>query len=508
MKPLAPSPTALRVTIFLLTAMEFLQSGMVAFAAGPIMGETGASPEEFSVATAGYAALAVLTIAKQRWLVERLGWRRYVQVSLIIFAFGALICADSRGFGEFFVGRCVMGLGGAAFMTSGRVMVQHIAGPKRFGGIKWFATGLGAGIALAPGLAALAVAHDAWTSIFVFLAVLAGVTAMIAAFALPSDTIAVHERTQSHPVLVASLAAGAFLLLFVLQRIQYDFYSNLSLLALGLGLAVMLLWHPVVAMRRHERPLLALRALAQKRYAVGLAVYFVCYVALGANTYMLPVLMQRTLGFPWQVVGGFQTLGLSAALATWFVMAWTLPRWPKPKKFFVAGFLALAGFGLQLSGLTSGADLWRQILPALLLNGAFIMLLMATTASQTFRDFQHHEGTMTNAQQLKNMVGQIGAAVGVAAATIVLQWRTTEHYAVLNGRYSAGNPIYGEAVQRLSDVLAAHLPAGQAGGAAVAQLAQQLSQQAGLLACLDYFFIVAVIGLIGAAVMAAQRVME
>jgi hypothetical protein len=42
----------------------------------------------------------------------------------------------------------------------------------------------------------------------------------------------------------------------------------------------------------------------------------------------------------------------------------------------------------------------------------------------------------------------------------------------------------------------------------VAQLAQQLAQQAGLLACLDYFAVVAVVGLVGAAIMALQRVME
>jgi hypothetical protein len=223
---------------------------------------------------------------------------------------------------------------------------------------------------------------------------------------------------------------------------------------------------------------------------------------------MLPVLMQRTLGFPWQVAGAFQSLGLAAALITWFMMTWMLPRSPAPKKYFVAGFLALAAFGWRLSGLTGSADLWRQILPALMLNGAFIMLLMATTASQTFRDFQHHEAIMTSAQQVKNMAGQIGASVGVAAATILLQWRTAHHYAALNGRYAVGDPSYDQAVQNLSTALSPHLASGQAGAAAIAQLARQLVQQASLLACLDYFMVIAVVGLTGAVVMGLQRVME
>ncbi len=505
----APTPRALRPTILLLSAMEFLQAGTIAFAAGPIMGEIAASPEEFSMATAGYAAVAVLTIAKQRWMVERLGWRRYVQLSLVVFAVGALICGSSRGFGEFLVGRCVMGLGGAAFMTSARVMVQHIApGPSRFGGIRYFATGLGGGIALAPALAAFAVAHDSWSAIFYGQAVLAIVTAMVASFALPTEAIAVHQRSQSHPVLVAALAAGSLLLLFVLQRLQYDLYTNLWLLVLGVVGAALLLAQPVIVMRRHHRPLLALRALAHPRYILGVALFSTCYVALGANNYVLPVLMQRTLGFAWQVVGGVQSLGLAAALVTWGVLGWALPRWPAPKKYFVAGFMALAAFGWRLSLVTLGSDLMTQVLPALAFNGAFLMLLMSTTAMQTFRDLQHDEGIMTNAQQLKNMVGQIGTAVGVAGATVLLQWRTNAHYAVLNSRLTGGGVAYEDATRTLADALAPNLPAGQALPAALGQLAQQLNQQAALLACLDYFFLVFVVGLLGAIVMGVQRVME
>ena len=52
-------PRLLLLTIFLLTATEYLQSGMIAFGAGPIMGEIGAAPEEFSLASAIYACVAV-----------------------------------------------------------------------------------------------------------------------------------------------------------------------------------------------------------------------------------------------------------------------------------------------------------------------------------------------------------------------------------------------------------------------------------------------------------------
>ena len=88
-------PQLLFFTIFLLNAVEYLQSGMIAFGAGPIMGEIGAAPEEFSLISAVYACVAIAAIAKQRWFAERLGWRRFVVLSLVFFMAGAVVCATS-----------------------------------------------------------------------------------------------------------------------------------------------------------------------------------------------------------------------------------------------------------------------------------------------------------------------------------------------------------------------------------------------------------------------------
>lgn len=509
-KPSFPRPPeSLLLTVFLLTTLEFLQLGMIAFAAGPIAGHIGAAPEEYSLATTCYACVAILTISKQRWLVERLGWRRFVQSSLTVFMLGAGVCAGSDSFPQFLAGRAVMGLGGAAFMTSARVIINLIPpSPMRFVGIKYFATGLACGIAFAPGIAAMVVANDRWEAIFGILAVLAVVTAVVATRALPTDLAPRDLRSQSHPILVLSLAGGSFLLLYALQRSQYDFFGNGALLAAGSGAGLLALYYAFRAMHRHERPLLALKALKKPKYIGGVALFSICYVLLGANNYMLPVFMQRTLGFSWQAVGEVQSLGLLSVLAGWFVMAWMLPKWPGAKKFFLVGFLALAGFGWQLSRLNAEAGLWTEILPALAGNGIFLMLVMATTAIQTFRDVQHNEAVLSNAQQLKNMVAQFGMALGIALATISLQWRTAEHYDALRGRFSLGDPVYVEAIQQLSDTLSASVGSHQAFALAAAHLAQQLSQQAALLACLDYFSAIAWVGVLGTLVMAGQRLMR
>lgn len=506
--PSAP-PFALLGTIFLLTLLEFLQTGMIAFAASPIMGEIGASPEEFSLTTVAYAAVAISTISKQRWLVERLGWRNFVMVSLGLFILGCAICAASSSYQMFMAGRVVMGMGGAAFMTTGRVLVNLIPpSPQRFAGIKYFATGLAAGIAFAPGLASLSVAHDEWSSIFILLMLVAAVAGVFALLSLPTDLVPVHLRSQSHPVLFMSLACGSFLVLYALQRSQYDFFTDATMLISIVGCGALAMYYFFRAVRRHERPLLELQNLRHPRYVVGVALFMLCYVLLGANNLMLPMLLQRALGVPWEIVGQVQTLGLSSALLAWFVMMWALPKWPEPKKFLVAGFCSLAIFGGQMSRLTVSVHIWTDILPALAFNGIFLMFVMATTAMHTFRDVQHHETVLSHAQQLKNMLAQFGTALGIASSTLLMQWRSTEHYSALAVRFGPNDPIYTQALHALSQALGSNGAGPNADSMALAQLAQLVTQQATLMACLDYFSVVAVVGVLGAAAMALQRLMK
>jgi len=504
----SPAP-ALLLTIFLLTVLEFLQIGMIAFAAGPIMGEIGASPEEFSLTTAAYACVAISTISKQRWMVERLGWRNFVLLSLAVFVLGCAICAGSGSYPAFLAGRAVMGLGGAAFMTTGRVLVNLIPpSPKRFTGIKFFATGLGAGIAFAPGLASFAVAHDRWHAIFAILIGLALLAAILAARSLPTDLVPEDLRSQSHPLLFMALASGSFVVLYVLQRSQYEFFSDTTMLLAGLGCGAFAMYYFFRGLRRHQRPLLGLQALRHPRYVVGVSLFTLCYVILGANNYMLPVLMQRALGFSWETAGQIQTMGLLSALATWLLMIWALPKWSAPKKFLVGGFVALAIFGAQLSRIDGDVSLWHDVLPALACNGVFLMLVMATTATQTFRDVQHHEAVFSHAQQLKNMTAQFGTAVGLAAATLMLQWRSTAHYGVLNNRFVLGDPAYTQSLHDLTQVLTTRGGGAQSESMAMTYLAQLLGQQATLLACLDYFSVIAMIGAVGALAMFCQRLMK
>lgn len=498
-------------TIFLLTVLEFLQSGMIAFSASPIMGETGTSPEEYGFITAAYACVAIIMISKQRWIVERTGWRRYIWCSITVFITGAAICAESDSYHELLTGRVIMGIGGASFMTGARVLVNLIPpSPKRFVGIKVFATGLAVGMALAPLLASLSVSEFTWSGIFYILIIIACIAFVTSAFCLPDSAPEVKVKSDTHPFLLMFLAGGAFSLLWALQRSNYNFYSDSLILIIIAVTAITAIIYFLRGLSRHTgTPLLMVRELFNnKRYIAGVLIFSMCYLILGMNNYLIPQFLETAMGYSWSTAGIWHAVGLSSAVVAWLIMGKVMPKKPGSKKFFIIGFLSLSVYGLMMTRLTPTANIISDILPALLFNGVFMMLVMATAAVQTFREVQHNETVFSHAQQVKNMASQFFMAIGITTATVGLQWRTTVHYAILNTRVSEADPRYQTALNTVASLYERHTSSARADSMAISWISQVVKQQATLLGVMDFYWCIFIVGVVSAVIMACQKMMK
>jgi hypothetical protein len=302
------------------------------------------------------------------------------------------------------------------------------------------------------------------------------------------------------------LLCASFAMLYSLQRFYYDFYGDVlpAMLTFACGTAGMLFYFR--GQVRDARPLLRLREVLRVRYLFGLAVFFFAYLMLGANNYVIPAMLLGSLGYAWETVGDVEALGLSAALLTWIVLSRLLPRSPAPRKYLVTGFAALALFGLLLARIDSEANAWTHVLPALALNSVFLLTVLPVTAMQTFREMEHDESVFSHAQQLKNMMAQAGIAVGITLATIGQQWRTAVHYSTLSAQVNPYNPVFDATIEQFQRAFAASMAPAEAAKAALARVAQMLAQQASMLANIDHFAAIAVLGTLGIAVILRQKV--
>ena len=498
----------LYLTMFILSLVEFLQSSMTAFAAGPIMGEISISPEDFSLIASAYASGAILAISMQRWFVERIGGRRYIQASSTLFIIGTVLCALSHDFNSFLLGRVTTSLGCGALFTSSRMIIHHLlAGPNRFMGIKSLATGVSFGIAVSPWLASVAVSHETWSAIYWILAGVGVCAFVLASFSLSIVPVKTSgEKSEVEVLQQVLLAGGSFGLLYSLQRLYYDFYGNATIVSLELATSLIALYFYLRNQKQSVHPLLRVGDMLSARYLSGLALFAFAYIMLGANNYLVPLMLQKTMGYSWQAVGNFEALGLSVAFVTWVITARVLARYPAPRKFLIIGFTSLALFGGLLTQINTVADVWADILPALAFNSVFLLTVLPITAMQTFRDLDQNDSVFANAQQLKNMMSQVGISLGITFATVGQQWRTTVHYSTLNSQMTPDNPIYQETMRQLQSALAPTMDAAQSAQVATSQLAQMLAQQSAMLANIDHFALISILGVLGVLVTLMQRI--
>ncbi len=498
--------TPRHIAILLLTTVQFLESTMIAFASSPIRGEIQASPEQYSFVAALYACIAVVAIANVRWFSERMGWRNYVLISIALYIIGCAICSASGDLWMFLLGRVVMALGGSAFMTIGRIIVNVSPGPMRISSLSYFATGVALGMASAPWIAAMAVTQDHWQAIFWILMGGAFIIGLLMLGYAPKNPLPKDQWASTSSIFVLFLALTSFFVLYLMQRSYYDFYTDGLNLIFFLVFAMGALFALFYVEHQRKRPLLKLKQFISRRYIAGISLFCACYFLTGANNYIQPEFLSKGLGYAWESIGKFQALAMMSTLVTWVVMRITLQKYPSPIKYWIFGFASLAAYGWIMSSFSPEADMWGSIVPAIAFSGCFMIAGMTTTAMQTFSDVAGNDTLFTHAYQFKNMLAQIVQAMGTAVATVFLQWRQTVQYNNINNSFVFGDPSFMQNMQTLSLYFSRSHESTVAENMAFAVLSNSLDKQAMLLAGIEYFWVVFWVGLAMMAFTLLQRI--
>lgn len=403
------------VALGAVTSVEFIENGMVMFAASQIMSGLNLSAREFALAYTLYGVAAIVMLYKHRWMVERLGYRRFVLLSLGVFGMGSMFCALADGLPLFAVGRLLQGLGGATFFTAGRMSINDFPEESRFAGTIAFVACLLSGSAVAPILAAGLMESGGWRAIFAFGIPQALLVAWLAAPYLSQALTPVAERSREHWGWLLWMCVGVLGLQYAIQAIGIDAVNLPALMVTGLASMLIL---TVFAWRqwRNERPIINYRGLFQIRYLLGLSLYFSGYFLIGVTGLMVPILLHAVFGLSLLITAAITSCGMLASVVMALTHLALARRWPKHQVFMLAG-LALFGLGSLMLALTDG-HAWQRTVPAILALGIAIPLFLGPVAFGTFAGL--HAKVFSHGYQVKNIVRQLGLSSSVAIATLAL----------------------------------------------------------------------------------------
>jgi EmrB/QacA subfamily drug resistance transporter len=348
-------------------------------------------------------------------LGDRHGRRRVFVAGVVWFAAASLLCAVAPTAALLVAARALQGVG-AALLTPGSLAILEATFHRddRAAAIgAWSGLG-GVTTAAGPFLGGWLVDSGSWRLIFLLNLPLAAAVVWIAQRHVPETRgpAAVGRLDVEGAVLAALALAGVSWALIEGPGRGWDDPAVLAALVVGCGSVAAFLARE----RRAGDPMLPLGVFSSRQFSAANAVTFVVYGALGASMFLLPIQLQRVVGFS-AVAAGTSLLPLTVLMLLLSARAGRLAGRIGPRLPMAVGPL-VAGVGLALlvrvgAGSTYAAD----VLPAVVVFGLGLSLTVAPlTATVLAAAPTEHAGV---ASAVNNGVARTASLLAVAAVPTV-----------------------------------------------------------------------------------------
>jgi EmrB/QacA subfamily drug resistance transporter len=364
--------------------------------------------DQMPAVVSAYLVAATVVMPVYGKLGDRYGRKPTMQVAIVVFVTGAVLCAVATSMPQFIAFRAIQGLGGGGLMIGAQAIIGEIVSPRERGRYLGF---IGAAYVVAavggPLIGGFFIDRLSWRWIFAIYPPL-GLLALV----VLSLTLRLPPRPRTRAPL--DVAGAVTLAVAVVGVVMTGQTRNPAYLLLAAAGAVG--W--LVSARFAKDPILPLRLFKDRAFAVPVAISALIGFALfGTITYM-PAYLQIALGTSATQAGLLVTALMGGVLTTTIVSGRLITRTGRYKPYPVAG-TALAAAGLGLIGLAGGAPV--ALAGAMLVTGLGVGLVMQVMVLAAQNAVEYEDlGTATSSV---TFLRQIGASAGVALVGALITWR-------------------------------------------------------------------------------------
>jgi EmrB/QacA subfamily drug resistance transporter len=436
------SDWAILLTLSLGFFMTLLDLTIVNIAIPDMRRDLHASLAEIGwVINAYVIVLAVLMITAGR-LGDLRGRRSLFITGIAVFTLASAASGLSQTGAELIAARVVQGFGAALAMPQTMAIIIAIFPRERRGAALGVWGGVAALATIAgPTVGGVLVTWMGWRWIF-FVNVPLGIVAIIAATAIIPDVRSGKRLPLDLPgVLIAS--AGLVAIAYGLVEGQSSdwgtVWSFVSIpLILVAGVALLVIFVLLQALRQERRPLLPFTLFQDRNYALMAGVSVIISVGLVGMALPLTLYLQTVLGF--SAIKAGLTMA-PASLASGFSAPFVGQLADKGGKY-----LLIIGFTLYATGLISiclvagPSSHWYDLVPGYVITGlgvGFTMSPMQTIATRNV-----DPALAGAASGVLNTARQLGSALGSAVVLAVLQNRLAAHVPYVTAmRFALAVPI-------------------------------------------------------------------
>jgi DHA2 family multidrug resistance protein len=291
------NPWLIAAVVVIPTFMEVLDTTIANVALRYIAGGLSAASVDSEWVITSYLAANAIVLPMSGWLLTRLGRRNYFLLSMAVFTMSSFFCGTASSLEELILFRVLQGLAGGGLQpcTQGILLDTF---PKEKQGQAMAMFGVAALIApvVGPTLGGYITDNYSWRWIF-FINVPVGAIAVLACYLLITDPpylVAERARLRLNPTPFDFLGLGLLATTMVCWEVvlstgqEWDWFGDPFALCLG-GL--------IYRELRYSAPLVNLRPLADRNFAIGAIIIAVAYAVLYAQTTALPGMLQSLFGY-------------------------------------------------------------------------------------------------------------------------------------------------------------------------------------------------------------------
>ena len=487
------NPWIIAATVMLATFMEVLDTSIANVALPHIAGSLSASVDESTWVLTSYLVSNAIILPLTGWLSTLFGRKRFYMGCVIIFTLSSFLCGLAPNLPTLVALRVIQGAGGGGLQPVSQAILVESFDRKRQG-MAMAVYGMGVVVApiIGPTLGGWITDNYSWRWIFL-INIPVGVISLLMTSTLIKDPpylVRKHLKELSIDFMgLGLLGVGLGFLQVMLDKGQRDDWFGSHFIVACAVLAVVGLVGVVLWELRQKDPIVDLRLLKDKNFAVATLTMFALGLVLYGTTVLLPILAQTMLGYTAELSGLVLSPGAVITMMTMPLVGWLLGRF-EARWLVVFGLVVLSIGMFRLASINLNVSFWILVGTWCISRAGLGFIFVPINVMAFY--FVPKQKT-NNATGIINVARNVGGSVGISLVT-TLQGRFAQiHQNRLVSHLTPYDPAYRSFLGGSSQMLqAAGSSAAQASAQARGLIYSELLRQASILSYIDVFWLLGI----------------